>query len=329
VHCVIVGFGLLDRSDKIIFDYDTPQGEPHSIKAANINPYLVEGGDTFIAKRRTPIGNAPAIAFGSMPNDGGNLLLDTAEKEALITQEPGAAAWIHPLLGSDEFINGIERWCLWLVGIAPEQLRAMPSVLARVEAVRKQRGESTRPTTRALADTPTLFGETRRPTGDYLAIPEVSSERRAFIPIGFLPQNFVATNKLYTMDGASLYSFGIMTSTMHMAWTRAVCGRLESRYQYSAGIVYNNFPWPTPTDNQRMAIEQAAQGVLDARALYPSSTLADLYDPLTMPPELTAAHRKLDRAVDAAYGKTTFPTEAERVAYLFKLYEAVTAQTHC
>ena len=187
--------------------------------------------------------------------------------------------------------------------------------------------DSTRPTTRALADTPTLFGEIRQPTKTYIGIPKTSSERRQFIPIGFLQPESIASTELFTVAGGDLFAFGVLTSTMHMAWTRAVCGRLESRYRYSAGIVYNNFPWPSPSAPQRTAIEQAAQAILDARAMFPTSTLADLYDPLTTPPELTTAHRKLDRAVDVAYGKPSgFPTEAERVAFLFKLYEATTAR---
>ena len=321
VHCVIIGFGLHGRSDKIIFDYDTPQSEPHAMKASNINPYLVEGGDLALQNRRQPICSVLPCGFGSMPNDGGHLLLTKQEMDALVAQEPGAAAWIRPFLGSEEFINGIGRWCVWLVGISPEQLRAMPAVLARVEAVRKQRGKSTRPTTRALADTPTLFGEDRQPSHPYIGIPKTSSERRQFIPIGFLGPETIASTELFTIEGGGLFHFGILQSTMHMAWVRAVCGRLKSDYRYSAGIVYNNFPWPSPSESQRRAIEQAAEAVLAARALYPTATLADLYDPLTMPPELTAAHRKLDKAVDAAYGKTSFATEAERVAFLFRLYQ--------
>ena len=321
VHCVIIGFGLHDRSDKTIFDYDTPQSEPHAIKVSNINPYLVEGGDVALQNRRQPICSVLPCGFGSMPNDGGHLLLTKQEMDALVAQEPGAAAWIRPFLGSEEFINGIGRWCVWLVGISPEQLRAMPAVLARVEAVRKQRGKSTRPTTRTLADTPTLFGEDRQPSHPYIGIPKTSSERRQFIPIGFLGPEAIASTELFTIEGGGLFHFGILQSTMHMAWVRAVCGRLESRYRYSAGIVYNNFPWPQPSEPQRRTIESAAKAVLAARALYPSATLADLYDPLTMPPELTASHRKLDKAVDAGYGKTSFATEAERVAFLFRLYQ--------
>lgn len=325
VHCVIIGFALQDAASKTIYDYDTPQSEPHAIKVRNISPYLVESDDVVLQNRRQAVCDVPSCMFGSMPNDGGHLLLTTEEKRDLVKHEPKVKAWIRPLIGSEEFINGIERWCLWLVGISPEELRDMPAVLARVNAVRKQRAESKRPTTQELAATPTLFGEIRQPESDYLLLPSVSSESRHYMPIGFMPKRVIANNLVFTVANAKLLHFGVLSSTMHMAWMRAVCGRLESRYRYSAGIVYNNFPWPKPSDAQRKTIENAAQAVLDARAKFPDSTLADLYDPLTMPPELTKAHKALDKAVDAAYGKTTFGTEAERVAYLFKLYEGFTA----
>jgi hypothetical protein len=265
------------------------------------------------------------MAFGSMPNDGGYLLMNTQEKLELLAIEPNAASWVRQISGSDEFINGIERWCLWLIGIAPDKLRLMPAVMERVDSVRKQRMSSSRPTTRDLANMPTLFGEIRQPDKKYLAVPEVSSETRQFIPIGFLPSEHIATNKLYTISDASIYHFGVLSSTMHNAWMRTVGGRLKSDYQYSTGIVYNNFPWPQPSDNQIQSIEAAAQAVLDARTLYPSSTLADVYDPLTMPPELVKGHQKLDKAVDAAYGRTNFSTEAERVAFLFERYQELAA----
>lgn len=325
VHCVIIGFALHDSNDKVIFEYDTPQSEPHAIKARNINPYLVEGDDLALPNRRQALCTVPPCVFGSMPNDGGHLLLTPEERAELLKHEPKAKAWLRPLLGSEEFINGIDRWCLWLVGISPAELRAMPEISKRVNAVKKQREKSERKTTRELAATPTLFGEIRQPDGDYLLVPSVSSESRYYVPMGFMSKKVIANNLVFTVPNATLYHFGILNSTMHMAWVRAVCGRLESRYRYSAGIVYNNFPWPTPTEPQRKAIENAAQAVLDARAEFPDSTLADLYDPLTMPPELTKAHKALNKVVDAAYGKTKFVTEAERVAYLFRLYQRLTS----
>lgn len=325
VHCVIIGFALHDAADKRIFDYETPQAEAHEIRAKNINPYLVDAADIVLANRRAPVSAALPIVFGSMPNDGGHLLLLPEEKADFLAREPKAAPWIRQYLGSVEFINGKERWCLWLVGVSPNELRSMPLVLECVEAVRRSRLASSRPTTLELAATPTLFGEVRQPTGRYLAIPKTSSERRSYIPMAFLQPSIIANTELFTIDGAMLYHFGILSAAMHMVWVRAVCGRLKSDYRYSAGIVYNNFPWPkNPTEKQIQVIEQGAKTVLDARALYPSSSLADLYDPLAMPPDLIKAHQKLDESVDAAYGKKKFSGDAERVAFLFGLYQAIT-----
>lgn len=270
VHCVIVGFALHDTPDKRLFDYETPQAEGHEVKAKNINTYLVDAADAVLPNRRAPLSVAPPIMFGSMPNDAGHLVLSPEEKAELLAREPKAAAWIKQVLGSVEFINGLERWCLWLVGISPDELRSMPAVLERVEAVRRRRLASTRPTTRELAKTPMFFGEIRHPTSRYLAIPKTSSELRNYIPMAFLESDIIANTELFTIDGATLYHFGVLSSAMHMAWVRSVCGRLKSDYRYSAGIVYNNFPWPqAPTEKQRQPIEQAAQAVLDARAKHP------------------------------------------------------------
>jgi hypothetical protein len=267
--------------------------------------------------------------------DGGNLLMDDAEKEALLAVEPKAAKWIRPYLMGDEFINNIGRWCLWLINIPPAELRAMPHVLKRVEGVRAMREASTKAATVALASTPTLFGEIRQPKSKrYLAIPKVSSERRQFIPIGYLDNEVICGDKIFFVDDASLFTFGVLTSTMHNAWMRYTCGRLKSDYSYSNTIVYNNFPWPgfageTLSDKHSNAIEQAAQCVLDARAQFADSSLADLYDPLTMPPALLKAHQKLDAAVDAGYqpsgGKKAYASDAERVAFLFELYQRITS----
>ncbi|WP_153144918.1 DNA methyltransferase [Dechloromonas sp. H13] len=327
VHCVIIGFGLQDRSDKLIFDYDTPQSEPHALAATQINGYLVDAPGVVISKRSKPLNfAAPEMAYGSMPIDNGHLTLTEDDAQQLIAAYSEATPYIRRYQGGDEFINGQVRYCLWLVGCPPENLRAWPLIRSRVEATRAFRQSSNRERTNELADTPALFGEIRQPTRRYLFVPKVSSENRHFLPIGYCEPEVISSGSGLLVGDATPYHFGVLTSTMHMAWMRTVCGRMKSDYQYSAGIVYNNFPWPTPTEPQRKAIEQAAQAVLDARAMFPNSTLADLYDPLTMPPELTAAHRKLDKAVDVAYGKPAgFPTEAERVAYLFKLYEAATA----
>jgi hypothetical protein len=286
-------------------------------------------------KRTTPVCNVSPMANGGKATDGGNLLLSDEEKAALLAAEPKAAKWIRPFLMGDEFINNIGRWCLWLVNIPPAELRAMPHVLKRVEGVRAMREASTKAATVALASTPTLFGEIRQPKSKrYLAIPKVSSERRQFIPIGYLDSDVICGDKIFFVDDASLFTFGVITSTMHNAWMRYTCGRLKSDYSYSNTIVYNNFPWPgfasePLSDKHRTAIQQAAQCVLDARAQFASSSLADLYDPLTMPPALLKAHQKLDTAVDAAYqpsgGKKTYASDAERVAFLFELYQRITS----
>lgn len=373
VHCVIVGFGEHDVYPKRLFDYADLKGEPHELSAANINAYLVDAPDVTLPNRREPICAVPAIAFGSMPNDGGNLLMSDRERGELLGTEPAAAKWIRRFLGAEEFINGVRRWCLWLKDIRPAELRALPAVAARVAAVRICREASNRATTRELAAYPSLFGEIRQPATRYIAIPKTSSERRTFIPMGLLERTTIASTELFTVANATPFHFGILTSTMHMAWVRAVCGRLESRYRYSAGIVYNNFPWPQLPDistvrtersrpqagevevqagcpstpaadaanaqgerlsKHRAAIEAAAQGVLDARAQFPDATLADLYDPLSMPPALVKAHQSLDRAVDAAYiaaekaeGRKPprLTSDAERVAFLFERYQALTS----
>ena len=321
VHVVIIGFALHDINSKIIYEYEDIKGEPHAVEAKRINPYLVDATEIFIENRRQPISTIPEIVFGSMANDGGFLILQDDEKENLIKSQPLAAKWIRPFLGAEEFINNKSRWCLWLADINPSELRTIPEVYERVLSVKKHRLSSNRAATNKLANTPYLFGEIRQPSSIYLMLPRVSSELRKFIPIGYLPPEIIASDAALTISNATLFHFGILTSTQHNAWMRTVAGRLKSDYRYSANIVYNNFPWPTPTDAQRSAIETAAQGVLDARARYPDSSLADLYDPLTMPPELVKAHAKLDKAVDAAYGYKGANSDAERVAFLFGLYQ--------
>lgn len=327
VHCVIIGFALHDTDRKTIYDYSEPDGEPHALSARNINPYLVDAPDVVLLSLRTPICTVPEIVFGSMPNDGGNLLLSPEEKAALLQREPKAGKWLRRLVGSEEFINNLERWCLWLPNISPEELRAMPAVIERVEAVRQHRTKSSRATTKELAGTPTLFGEIRQPSkGHYLLIPSTSSERREFIPIGFMAHDVIATNANHILPNATSYHLGILSSSMHMAWVKYVAGRLKSDYRYSGQIVYNNFPWPqTQSKKETASIEQAAQGVLDTRAAHPDAALADLYDSLAMPPDLRKAHQALDKAVDAAYGKKNFASDAERVSFLFELYHKYTS----
>ncbi|MDR2213812.1 MAG: N-6 DNA methylase [Pseudomonadales bacterium] len=327
VHCVIIGFGLREPERCTIFDYsdDLKADEGRRIEAKRINPYLVDAPDLVLVSRRAPICVVPAMNFGSMPNDGGNLLLSDEDKKRLLDVEPKAESWIRPFLGSDEFINGLSRWCLWLVGISAAELRAMPEVYKRVQAVRAIRLESSRKETQELADTPYLFGENRQPESHYIGVPKTSSERREYVPIGLLPRETIASTELFTIGGATPYHFAILNSAMHNAWMRAVCGRLKSDYRYSASIVYNNFPWPELTDKQCAAIETTAKAIWDARAAQPESTLADLYDPLTMPADLRKAHTANDRAVDAVYGYKGDKSDAARVAFLFDLYGKLTS----
>ena len=341
VHCVIVGFGLQDVAEKTIFEYEDIKGEALAVPVSNINPYLVDAPDVVLARRSQPICAVPEIGIGSQPIDGGHYLFTTEERDAFIAQEPASAKWFRRWLGADEFLNGYERWCLWLGDCPPAELRAMPHALKRVQAVKNVRLASKSAPTRKLADTPTRFHVEFMPDAPYMVIPEVSSERREYIPLGYLEPTTLASNKLRLLPSASLFEFGVLHSSMHMAWTRLISGRLKSDFQYSINIVYNNFPWPdlpeklepnqpqTPTHKAQAAIEKAAQAVLDARAQFPGSSLADLYDPLTMPPALLKAHQKLDAAVDAAYalvgGKKTWKNDAERVAFLFERYQHLTS----
>jgi len=322
VHCVIIGFGAFDVEKKTIYEYEDIRGEAHAVAVRNINPYLVDAPDVVLKKRSKPICAVPEIRFGNQPIDGGHFILSEDERTELLRREPDAKKFIHPFLGADEFINNIPRYCLWLKDAKPDELRRLPIVMQRVQAVKAFRLESKRQATNDLAATPTQFAFVSHPDSHYLLLPSVSSERRNFIPIGFMPPEVVTSNLCLIVAGATLYHFGILTSTMHMAWVRYTCGRLKSDYRYSNSIVYNNYPWPDePSDKQRAAIEAVAQAVLDARAQFPQSSLADLYDPLTMPPALVKAHQALDRAVDACYRKAAFTSDARRVEFLFERYQ--------
>jgi hypothetical protein len=326
VHCVIIGFALHDTEDKRIFDYETPQAEPHEVKARHINHYLVDAADFVIANRGKPICQVPEIGIGNKPIDGGHYLFTPEQRDEFLKREPTAAPYFRRWLGADEFLNGYHRWFLWLGDCPPEALKRMPEAMKRVEAVRKYRMDSKSAPTRKIAPTPTRFHVENMPDSDFLVIPEVSSERRVYIPLGFLGPETLCSNLIKIVPQATRYHFGVLSSAMHMAWTRTVCGRLKSDYRYSAGIVYNNFPWPqAQTDKQKQAIEDAAQAVLDARARFPNASLADLYDPLTMPEALTKAHQKLDAAVDSAYAKRKFAGDTDRVAFLFELYQQITS----
>ena len=326
VHVVIIGFANYDTGNKRIFEYENIKGEPHEVKVKNINPYLVDAKDVFIEKRLKPICNAPEISFGSMPNDGGNFLFTDEEKTEFVTKEPESEKFFKPLISADEFLNGHKRWCLWLKDANPTELKEAKHITERIENVRQLREQSKRQATQKLAAFPTLFGEDRQPNSDYVLIPSTTSENRKYIPLGFFGKDDIANNSCHIIPNGSLFHFGVLMSAMHMAWVKYICGRLKSDYRYSASIVYNNFPWPdNPTEKQITAIEDAAQKVLDTRLQFPNSSLSDLYDPLTMPPALVKAHNELDKAVDLAYRPQPFTSEANRMEFLFGLYEKYTA----
>ena len=325
VHVVIIGFANFDIKKKSIWTYENIKGEPQEITVKNVNPYLVDGSDITILKRTTPICNVPEILFGSMPNDGGNFLFSNEEKIEFVKKEPESVKCFRPLLGAYEFLNNVDRWCLWLNNINPSELRPLKEVQNRVNLVKEARLKSSRAATNKLANYPTLFGEIRQPTTQYIAIPEVSSERRNFIPMGFLEPGIIASNRLKIIPGAGLFNFGVLMSTMHMTWVRYTCGRLKSDYTYSNQIVYNNYPWPKESsEKNEKAVELKAQKVLEVRAEFPESSLADLYDPLTMPPKLVKAHQELDKAVDLCYRPQAFTNETTRIEYLFDLYNEYT-----
>lgn len=322
VFCVIIGFANFDADKKYLYEYESISGEPHEIKVKNINPYLVPADDLVLIKRSEPICDIPKVNYGSFALDDGNYTLSPNERDEIIINYPIAEKYIKPFIGGRELIHCEKRFCLWLEDANPEEIRAIKPIMDRIDLVREWRVNSKRKTTHELARTPMLFAEVRQPKTNYIAFPTVSSEKRLYIPVAFLSPDIIASNQLYIIPNSSPYHFGILTSGMHMAWVQYVCGRLKSDFRYSSSIVYNNFPWPeNPNEEKVKAIESAAQEVLDVRAKYTDSSLADLYDPLTMPADLVKAHQNLDRAVDAAYGKRTFNSSAERMEFLFGLYE--------
>lgn len=317
VHCVIVGFSNEPNpAPKRIYTTERYQ------EVENINPYLLDAPNVFIDSRTNSICNVPQMVYGNKPTDGGFLFLSPEERNELLKREPGTEKFIRQIYGATEYINNKARYCLWLVGASPSELRKSPFIMERVEQVRQFRLNSTKAATQRSADTPTLFQEIRHPDSEYIIIPRHSSETRRYIPFGFVQPQIVVNDAVQIIPDAKIYHFGIMMSNVHMAWTRAVCGRIKSDYRYSKDVVYNNFPWPTPTDTQKAKIEQTAQAILDARARYPESSLADLYDELTMPPELRKAHQDNDRAVMQAYGFSVRDmTESKCVAELMKMYQ--------
>ena len=318
VHCVILGFSFNDTKDKfIIKEGNIP------VRASNINPYLLDAPSVIIDDRHDPICDVPRSAVGSFPTDGGNLVIQADELDDFIKREPAAKKYIRPFIGPLEFINAKKRYCLWLKDCSPQEVRTMPLVKERVAAVREFRLSSKKQQTKRRADIPHLFAEIRQPETNYILFPRTSSERRRYLPIGFLPAEVIAGDTII-LPNATFYHFGVLTSNVHNAWMRVVCGRMKSDYRYSSTLIYNNFPWPIPTAEQKAKIEQTAQAILDARQLYPEASLADLYDEVAMPPELRKAHRDNDRAVMAAYGFSTKMTESECVAALFNLYSEIT-----
>ena len=322
VHCVIIGFGIGNTLDpKRLYSSSGEQ------LVDNINFYLNDGPTVFIEKRTKPICNVAEIIRGSSPNDDGNLLLSVEEYEEYSRSEPQGVKFIRPFMMGKDFIQRKPRYCFWLVDAKPSEIKTCPQLIKRLERVKNFRSQSKRARTLQLAETPTLFEDMRISDDRYVAIPKVSSEARRYIPIDYLHSEVIPGDKLFFMKNASLYDFGVLMSNVHNAWMRAVCGRLEMRYSYSNTIVYNNFPWCNPTAEQKKKIEQAAQAILDARALYPDCSLADLYDEVTMPPELRKAHQQNDKAVMQAYGFWgKLNTETECVAELMKMYQKLTQQ---
>jgi len=333
VHVVIIGFASFPASSRTLFDYHNQKGEPVAFAAKNINPYLADAPNILLLKRGKQVSGGPEISYGSMANDRrkkdkglGNLILDSKSRAALLDESPALAPFIRSFVGSDEFLNNTERWCLWFVDASPDVIRSSPGVRRRIEEVRAARLGSERSETKRLASMPQLFGEIRQPKGPYLLVPKVSSETRPYLPVGFMKPEIIANGSALIIPGATMYHFGVLSSSMHMAWMRYTCGRMKSDYQYSSQIVYNNYPWPSqPTVKQIDAVEVAAKAVLKARQQFADASLAALYDPLAMPLDLAEAHRELDRAVDLCYRPQPFQNDRQRVEYLFTLYEKLTA----
>lgn len=322
VHCVIIGFAKFSRNEKYIYEGN------YRKKSTNINYYLVDGANIIVESRNKPLCNVPQMIYGNKPADGGALIIEDTDYQKFVEEAPAAIKFIKPLLGATEYINGKKRWCLWLVGASPEEIRRIPLIMERVQQCKNAREKSIAAGIRKFAATPTLFAQRTQPTDkDFIIVPRVSSQIRKYIPMGFIKAGTIVTDRVQIIPDATLYDFGVVISNIHMAWMRATCMRLKSDYSYSKDIVYNNFLWPTPTEEQKAKIEQTAQEILDARALYPDSSLADLYDELTMPVELRRAHQHNDKAVMQAYGFWgKLNSESECVAELMKMYQELTKE---
>ena len=324
VHCVIIGFSFIDHKQKQLFVYDKPTSEPRETVVPNINAYLYPSDHALVERRDKSINALCEMCYGNVPLEWGTLMLTEEERTAFIAADARCEPLIKFCMGGDEWLNGGKRFCLWLVGVAPSLLRSLPMVVQRVELCREKRLASKDAGARKLADRPTQFRDTNNPD-TAIIIPKVSSERRKYVPMGFIGKDVITTGTVLIIPNGTLYMLGVLMSALHMAWMRTVGGRMEMRYQYSKDLVYNNFVWPAPSDELKAKIEAAAQKVLDVRAHYPDQTLAALYDPLFMPPDLVKAHAHLDALVDKAYGLSPSCTDADRVAHLFKLYAEKTA----
>ena len=324
VYCVIIGFAMFERSVKKLFRYDTPTSQPKMTKVQFLNQYLADAPDILIESRSKPLCNVPEMVFGSMPNDGGHLLLTPQERKQLVHNDETVKDLIRPFMGAEEFINGTKRYCIWLHGVSPSLYRKNKDVLSRIAKVKDHRQKSKRETTKKLAELPAEFGEIRQPDSNYLIIPSVSTSARNYVPMGFAKKYTICSNLNLMIPNASLFEFGVLTSHVHMIWIKYTCGRLGNAYRYSAKIVYNNFPWAEATDEQKANIETLAQAVLDARAKFPNSSLADLYDPLSMPKELLKAHQALDRTVMKLYKFKQDMSESAIVAKLMEMYQTLT-----
>lgn len=320
VHCVIIGFAAFSRLTKTLY-----YNEQITL-AKNINPYLCDAPNVIVTSRNRPLCNVSKMVYGNKPADGGHLIIEDEDYIPLIQKEPQAKKFIRPLLGAVEYLHNKKRWCLWLVGVSPHELKQCPEVMERIQLCQESRANSIAAGIRKFADTPALFAQITQPMGtNYIIIPRVSSEKRRYVPMGFMDSATIVSDAVQIVPDATLYEFGVLTSNVHMAWMRAVCGRLKSDYRYSKDVVYNNFPWPNPTEQQKEKIAACAQAIIDARRIYDDSSLADLYDERTMPPELRRAHQQNDRAVWEAYGKAwDIKSESECVAHLMKMYQELT-----
>lgn len=325
VHVIILGFATFDTKNKVLFDYESLNSEPHEILVKNINPYLVNQDDILILSRNKPICNVPEISFGNMPNDDGNFLFSSEERNEIIRKSPELEKYFKPFVSAKEFLNNEQRWCLWLEEISPNEIKTNMFIEERVENVRKFRLKSNREATRKLASYPYLFGEIRQPKSDYIVIPRHSSENRKYIPISILTDDYIVADSCLFIQYANYFIFGVITSIMHNTFMRLVCGRIKSDYRYSNKLVYNNFPFPeNPSEEKILKVEESVKSMLEVREEYNGNSLSDLYDPISMPKKLVDAHNKLDKAVDLCYRHQPFPNELSRLVFLFELYKKYT-----